>query len=275
MTVLSLSSQVAVGHVGNSATAFALARLGHEVHPVPTVVLSHHPGHGAPAGLALPPQTVAAMLRSVVGRARPTTIIAGYLADPVNGATLADLVSDLRQGGPLRLVLDPVIGDSHTGVYVRPGVAETIRDRLLPLADIVLPNSFELGWLTGRPVGTLDEAIVAARAVLDCGPSTVICTSAPGTEAVASTLVVDCDAATLLTMAAIPDAPHGTGDLFTGVVVAGLREGLPVIDAAARAAAAVHAVIGWSRALGQRDLALVPAQAMLADPPVAPEVVRL
>ena len=44
---------------------------------------------------------------------------------------------------------DPVIGDTETGVYVRPGIEEFLRDHALPQADIATPNRFELERLTG------------------------------------------------------------------------------------------------------------------------------
>ena len=44
--VLSISSHVARGSVGNRAMVFALERLGFTVWAVPTVLLPHHPGHG-------------------------------------------------------------------------------------------------------------------------------------------------------------------------------------------------------------------------------------
>ena len=54
MRILSMSSQVAYGPVGNTAAVPALQALGHEVLAVPTVILSNHPGHGAPAVLRVP-----------------------------------------------------------------------------------------------------------------------------------------------------------------------------------------------------------------------------
>ena len=44
--VISISSHVARGCVGNRAMVFALERLGFETWAVPTVLLPHHPGHG-------------------------------------------------------------------------------------------------------------------------------------------------------------------------------------------------------------------------------------
>ena len=45
--ILSIQSEVAYGHVGNSAAALPLQRLGFEVWPVNTVQLGHHPGYGS------------------------------------------------------------------------------------------------------------------------------------------------------------------------------------------------------------------------------------
>ncbi len=275
MAILSLSSQVAMGHVGNSATAFALRRLGHVVWDVPTTLLSFHPGHGRPEGKALECGSVAAIMRSVVNRTRPDMIFSGYLADATNGEMLARQLDRLREDGPCRYVLDPVIGDTHTGRYVPQDVAVTIRDTLMPRADIVLPNRFELGVLAGMPTETEREVTEAARHLLSIGPRAVICTSAPGTAGQAHVLVFQQDSGHRISMAQIPDAPHGTGDLFAGVFMARMLDGMPLHHAAAVAAAAVHAVIGWSRALGDDDLALVAAQSSLLEPPLAAEIIDL
>ena len=48
--VLSISSQVVYGHIGNSAAAFVLQRMGHDVMAVPTIILSNRPGYKAIQG---------------------------------------------------------------------------------------------------------------------------------------------------------------------------------------------------------------------------------
>lgn len=272
MAILSISSQVAKGHVGNSATAFTLRRLGHEVWDVPTVVLSHHPGHARPEGLAVPPETLAAMVRSVLGRGRPSAVFSGYLSDPANGETVAVAVETLRREGPAPYVLDPILGDADTGVYVRNGVEAVIRQRLLPLADVVLPNRFELGLLAVRKIDSTAQALDAARSLIEGGPKSVICTSAPAVADRIAVLVVTSDRAWRLEMPTVPDAPNGTGDLFAGVFMARWLEGMKLQEAAGHAAAAVHAVVAWSKAVGDEDLALVVAQSALADPPSLPGI---
>ncbi len=46
----------------------------------------------------------------------------------------------------------PIIGDEPAGIYVDEAAASAVRDQLVPLADIVTPNAFELGWLSGRAI---------------------------------------------------------------------------------------------------------------------------
>lgn len=275
MAVLSLSSQVAMGHVGNSATAFALRRLGHVVWDVPTTVLSYHPGHGRPEGKALESGAVSGMMRAIVGRARPDMVFSGYLAESTNGEMLARLLDRLREEAVCPYVLDPVIGDSHTGCYVRPDIVATIRDTLMPRADIILPNRYELGVLAGMPTTTEIEVMLAARHLMTLGPDAVVCTSSAGAPDKVNVLVVQRDWLHRVSVPAIPDAPHGTGDLFAGLFIARLLDGVSMHQAAALAAAAVHAVIGWSRALGDGDLALVAAQSSLLDPPLEAEIIEL
>lgn len=275
MAVLSVSSQVAVGHVGNSATAFALRRMGQEVWDVPTIVLSHHPGHGAPAVLRNPPETVAAMLDSILARGRPAAMMSGYLADAANADLIADRLSVLRRDGEVPFILDPVSGDSHTGLYVSAEIAAALTEVLLPLSSILLPNRFELAQLSGQQVGSPAECIRAARSLIERGPRAVVCTSSPAGERMAAAQVVTVEGSWRVQMPLIPDAPHGTGDLFAGVFTAKWLEGAPLREAAGYAAGAVHAVVAWSRAMGKNDLALAEAQASLNDPPVLPEIETL
>lgn len=272
MAVLSISSQVSVGHVGNSATAFALRRLGQEVWDIPTIVLSHHPGHGAPAVLKNPPETVAALMGSVLARGRPDAVFSGYLADAANAGWIASRLSTLRNDGDVPYILDPVLGDSHTGLYVPSDVAEVVANELLPLADIILPNQFELSRLSGMEITSAGACTAAARQLIKRGPRAAVCTSSPADHGMVAAQVVTGEAAWRVQMSEIPDAPHGTGDLFAGVFIAKWLEGAPLQEAAGYATGAVHAVVAWSRAMGKDDLALTEAQASLGDPPVLPEI---
>ena len=179
--VLSIQSEVAYGHVGNSAATLPLQRLGFDVLPINTVQLAHHPGHGTWCGHKVEPERIAAILKGVEQRGalpRCDALLSGYLGD----AAVADIVLDglaaLRAVRPDALFqCDPVIGDDAAGVFVSAGIPEAMRERLVPAADIVTPNRFELELLTGQPVATLSDARRAAAALRALGPKLVVATS--------------------------------------------------------------------------------------------------
>ena len=54
-----------------------------------------------------------------------------------------------------------------------------MRDRLAPLADVLTPNRFELGWLTGRSVATLADVRAAAALLTGASHCAALVTSPP------------------------------------------------------------------------------------------------
>ena len=220
MRILSISSQVAHGPVGNTAAVPALQALGHEVLSVPTIILSNHPGHGKPAALRMPAPDLAAILGTLDGLgalASCGAVLTGYFAanDQIYGA--ARIIRRMKENNPgLFVLVDPVIGD-HGALYVPVPVAEAIRDELLPLAICVTPNRFELEWLTGWRAGSLKEAEAAARQL---GHAEVLATSIPSGPAQIATLLVRPDTVHVHHSARRDGVPHGTGDFLSGLYLA-------------------------------------------------------
>ena len=274
--VLVVSSQVARGAIGARAAVFALERLGLTTWLVPTVWMPWHPGHGRSTRIAADGEAFATALAEIGESERAGeigTIVTGYFADPLQIEAVARLVERLRLVTPgLRLVVDPVIGDGHA-LYVAQAVAEGLRDRLLPLADIATPNAFEAGWLAGLPVGSTTEAIAAARAL---APPTVIVTSAPAmmTRSVA-TLLVSADAASQIEHPKIEEAAHGTGDLLTALVAGRLALGQPLEAAVTRAVTSVFEMVARSARAGVDELALAGEQDVLLHPMAQVSVRRI
>src|SRR5882762_3097915 len=180
-TVLSVQSRVAYGHVGNAASVFPLQRLGIEAWALDTVAFSNHTGHGQWRGAVVPAATIAELFEGVAALGvlpQIDAVLSGYLGDATTGPVLLDIVEQVRAANPRALFcVDPVIGDVDTGSYVTAGIAEFFRDRALALADIVTPNQFELEYLTGGPLPTLEAAAAAARRLREQGPGIVLVTS--------------------------------------------------------------------------------------------------
>ena len=165
MNILSIQSWVAYGHVGNASAMFPLQRLGAEVWAINTVQFSNHTGYGAWTGRVFSGDDVGALGEGVQARgalARCDAVLSGYMGDKGIGEAIVDAVGRVRAANPRALYCcDPVIGDVGTGVYVRPGIPAMMAGSVVPQADILTPNQFELELLTGMPCATMADARAA------------------------------------------------------------------------------------------------------------------
>ena len=156
MRILSIQSSVAYGYVGNSAATFPLQRLGHEVLPVLTVHFSNHTGYGSWRGQVLDPAVVADVIEGIAERGALDTVdavLTGYQGSPGVAEVVLATVDRVRRLNPGAVYCcDPVMGDVGRGMFVLPGVPELIRERVVPRADIVTPNLFELHYLASGSV---------------------------------------------------------------------------------------------------------------------------
>lgn len=276
MNVLSVQSSVAYGHVGNAAAVLPLQRLGHEVWPVNTVQFSNHPGYGAWRGEAFSAAHIAQVIEGIEERgALPhcAGVLSGYLGQVEVGAVVLDAVSRVRAANPDALYCcDPVMGDDDRGLYVAPAIAGHFATRAVPMADILTPNRFELGFLTGHAIDTLADILGAARTLLGRGSRLVAVTSVRP-PAVAQgrigILAVERGGAWLVETPELdfPTPPKGTGDVFAALLLGHVLSGHPADAALSLAASGLFALLERTHAFGHRELALVAAQDDLARPP--------
>ena len=282
MKILSIQSSVAYGHVGNSAAVFPLQRLGHEVWPVLTVHFSNHTGYGAWRGPLLDPADVREVIagiddRGVLGTA--DAVLSGYQGDPAVGSVVLDAVARVKELNPAAVYCcDPVMGDVGRGMFVKPGIPEFLRDEVVPRADVVTPNHFELDFLAGRTTTTLDEVLDAADAVRATGPRDVLVTSVLHRDAAPDTVdvvAVSDDGAWVLTTPLLPISPNGCGDVTAALFLAHLRTTGSPARALELTTSAVYAVLEATLAAGTREIQLVAAQDAIASPPERFEARRL
>ena len=258
LRVLSIQSEVVQGHVGNAAARFALQRLGLDVLALPTVLFSNHPGHGGFRGGATPAGELNALLEGLEARGfldRVDAVISGYLGDAEQAETVRAAVLSVKRRNPhARYLLDPVFGDEG-GAYARPGVAEAMAKLLLPLADIVTPNRFELASLTSRRIEDAAAAVSAGRTL---GRKLVLATSVPASGGRIGTAAIAADKVWLTTATRVAHAPSGTGDLLAALFLGWLLKDEPLPEALARATGAVAELIVASGPA--KDLALIAGQ---------------
>lgn len=217
MRILSISSQVAYGPVGNSAAVPAMQAKGHEVLVIPTIMLSNHPGHGPPAGFRTQGSDLAAILNKLdaLGALRGVgAAMTGYFASAEQVRAVAEALIRMKAAMPrLYVLVDPVIGDSDR-LYVPLDVAQAIRDELLPVATCITPNCFELQWLTGGGISNIAAAVAAARRL---GLAEVLATSIPAGPDRLATLAITANKCAEHFSARQRAVPHGTGDFLAGL----------------------------------------------------------
>ena len=281
-TILSIQSSVAYGHVGNSAATFPLMRIGVEVWPVITVHFSNHTGYGAWRGPLLSAQDVADVVRGIDERGvlgRVDAVLSGYQGAEEMGAEVLRTVELVRQRNPRAVYCcDPVIGDVGRGVYVRSGIPEFMRDQVVPRAQIVTPNHFELDLLTGRETNTVAEVLEAADALRATGPDVVLVTStvlAGGNPDEILMLVDTADGAWQVTTPRLERSFTGSGDLTAALFLAHYLEGDDAGVAMGRTADVVYSLLLATTEAGSDELLLVQAQDQLVSPSHHFDVVRL
>ncbi|TNM40452.1 pyridoxal kinase PdxY [Nocardioides albidus] len=286
MRILSIQSSVAYGHVGNSAAVFPLQRLGHEVWPVFTVHFSNHTGYGAWRGPLLDPADVAEVITGIEERGVLATcdaVLSGYQGSPAVAAVIVDAVKRVKAANPAATyTCDPVMGNAKSGCFVNPEIPPIIRSEVVPVADILTPNQFELGFITGRDSlsgpSPIEDVLSAADAVREMGPSTVLVTSVERAGAPADVIemvAVTGDGAWIVQTPRLPMKANGSGDITAALFTAHLHTtGSPAV-ALGRTVASVYDVLEATLESGERELRLIAAQDAIAVPDERFEVERL
>lgn len=273
MNVISIQSQVAFGHVGNSAAVFPMQMHGIDVIAVPTTLLSNRPGYKTIRGKVLDAQLVADLLLGIEERGaieNANVILSGYLGSVDIADVVADFVARAKTRNPALLyACDPVLGDRDRGLFVRNDIPPLVRDGLCPLADIITPNHFEFDWLCGAETKTIDQMIAHARVLHARGPKTIVITSAeladtPGGEI--ETLAVEGSGTWRVCTPKLPISPNGTGDLFAALFVSARVRGADTPEALSHAASAIFAVLERTAARGTEEMRVVESAELLVHP---------
>ncbi len=278
MKILSIQSAVAYGHVGNSAAVFPLQRIGVEVLPVYTVNFSNHTGYGAWRGPLISPDDVRDVIlgieeRGVLGEI--DVVLSGYQGSDGIGDVILDAVARVKSANPDAVYsCDPVMGNAKSGCFVAPAIPILLRERVVPNADIITPNQFELGFLTGTEPGDLDSTLASVDAARAMGPRTVLVTSVerpdrPVLEDGRGTiemLAVDDAGAWMVQTPHIPMKANGSGDVTAALFTAHYRSSGDAASALAKTVSSVYDLLQLTYDSGQRELQLVEAQEYYAHP---------
>ncbi|MCU1405461.1 MAG: pyridoxal kinase [Glaciihabitans sp.] len=273
MKILSIQSAVAYGHVGNSAAVFPLQRIGVEVLPVNTVNFSNHTGYGSWRGSLITPEEVHDVILGIEERGilpQIDVVLSGYQGGTGIGDVIVDAVKRVKAANPSAIyACDPVMGNAKSGCFVAPEIPELLRERVVPAADLITPNQFELGFLTGTEPLSLASTLESVDLARAMGPSTILVTSVERPDREAGTidmLAVDNNGAWTVTTPHLPFKANGSGDVTAALFTGHYRETGDAAVALERTASSVFDLIELTYRSGQKELQLIEAQEFFAHP---------
>jgi pyridoxine kinase len=237
------------------------------------VALSNHPGYGAFRGRVSDGVAIRELADGIAARgafADCSGILSGYIGTAEIGDAVLATVAKVKAANPAaRYCCDPVIGDIGRGVYVRPDVAEFLRDGALPAANVIVPNQFELDWLSERRSATLGEAVAAIDAIHARGPGVILVTSlhTAQTPPDAVDLVVSDRAGRFrLRTPKLPLAINGAGDAIAALFFAHWLESGCAADAMARATSSIFGILRRTAQAQAAEMLLIAAQDEIVAP---------
>jgi pyridoxine kinase len=273
MNILSIQSWVSYGHVGNASAVFPMQRLGCEVWAIHTVQFSNHTGYGAWKGRVFDGPMVDELVEGIAERgalARCDGVLSGYMGSADIGNAILSAVSRVKVANPdATYCCDPVIGDVGRGVFVRPGIAEFMRDQAVPAADVITPNQFELDMLAGQETRRLDEAKAAIVKVQALGPRVVLVTSLVTEETPDGSIdlvAADKDGVWRVRTPRLDLNVNGAGDAIAALFNLHWKRSGSAAEALGKAAASIYGLLRRTAEAGSAEILTVAAQDEFVTP---------
>ncbi len=161
------------------------------------------------------------------------------------------------------------MGNAKSGCFVAPAIPILLRDRVVPAADIITPNQFELGFLTGTEPDTLESTLEAVESIRATGPRTVLVTSVERPDREEGTiemLAVDDAGAWIVQTPLLPMKANGSGDVTAALFTAHYGRTGDAAEALARTTSSVFDLLERTHHSGERELQLVESQESYANP---------
>jgi pyridoxine kinase len=273
MNILSIQSHVAYGQVGNSAAVFPMQRLGVEVWPIHTVQFSNHTGYGAWKGRVFDAPMIEEIVHGIADLGvlpRCDAVISGYMGSADIGNAILQSVARVKAANAQAIyACDPVMGDVGSGIYVRPGIPEFMRDKAVPAADLITPNQFELEFLSGMTIRTRDDAKVALHKVHGMGPGVVLLTSLLTEETPDDCIDLAASDPSGMYYVRTPRLEvsiNGAGDAIAALFTVHFMRSGSAAEALAKAAASIYGVLERTADAQSREILTVAAQEEFVAP---------
>ena len=267
MAILSIQSSVAYGYVGNSIVVPALQARGEDVWRLDTVSYSNHPGYGTFSGYSKKYNEINEELRGLCNLGimkNCDAVLSGYLGELASAKSVLNAFKSVRaQNKKAIYVLDPVIGDENK-VYVKDGILQAFKNTLLPHANIVIPNQYELGWLSDLKIYDYLSLITGARKIIGKGPKAVVITGSFDDHNIVN-YAVSSEGIWKTTTPKAKRKFSGTGDLFSALFTSAFLKSMDLSCALYFATEGCKLVIDETQRIQSSELAIIPVLRHLSE----------
>lgn len=196
----------------------------------------------------VPAEMVARQIDALAGDLPPAAVKTGMLATAALVAQVADAIA--RHRFP-NYVLDPVMVATSGDRLLDRDAERTVRERLVPLADVVTPNADEAAILVEDPVDTVTQMERAAKALVLMGADAALVKGGHvDGDAVVDVLATPAGLRRFTHPRIDTTSTHGTGCTLSAAVAAGLARGRPLERAVTDALDFVHRAMAAAPGLG-------------------------
>ncbi|GAB4269906.1 MAG: bifunctional hydroxymethylpyrimidine kinase/phosphomethylpyrimidine kinase [Deferrisomatales bacterium] len=247
--MLTIAGSDSGGGAGIQADLRTAALLGCHGASAITAVTAQN-STGVQGVFPLPPETVSAQIRSVLGDIGADAAKTGML---FSAEIIRAVAEALAEYPVAKLVVDPVMVAKGGAPLLREDARHALIREILPLAALVTPNLPEAEALAGAPVGEGDGRWETCRRILDLGPRAVLLKGGHAEGEWVEDLYADAEGAReRLRSPRIPTRhTHGTGCTLSAAIAAHLARGWELPEAVARAHTFLHAAIRAAYPLGR------------------------
>lgn len=259
--IISIQSRLVYGYVGSNVAELAIQMQGLDTIVFPTVLLSAHSGHQPMHGTAISKDlfdNLVQGIKEINVLDSIACVTSGYIRTEELVDSIADFVKQIKSSYPNKTyVCDPVMGDIDTGLYIPENVAAKMISSLLPLCSYMTPNFFELQYITGREIATLEDLIAAVKNTPLLKGKTVVATSChlvDTEDATIETILIDDNRVERIKTSKASIDTVGTGDLFTALFSTQLAKGADAVDAVRVASAKISDILHYMEDKGLEEM---------------------
>ncbi|MCL1065764.1 pyridoxal kinase PdxY [Shewanella olleyana] len=272
--IISIQSHVVFGHAGNSSAVFPLQRMGMEVWPIHTVQFSNHTqyqqGWRGRAFSANDINELVTGIENIEKLADCQAVLSGYQGSAEQCQVIIKTVKKVKQHNPAALyVCDPVMGDPEKGCILADGITEQLINDVMPIADVIVPNQFELTQFTQMEITNLEQAKAACEKALSLGPKMVLVKHLHSIADDTFTMMLATQQGCYISQRPqleFAKQPVGVGDLISALFTGGLLTGMSPVAAFEHATNASYGVLKETQVRQQWELQTIAAQNELVSP---------